>query len=295
MYRISAIVFDVRDTVSHCNVSHKLLFTHDFTLPIHNKQPSQTSSTPLYTDTAQLWSVKNHSKTRVEAKSKAASSASTSSMEFLSQMWSLLGLLTILKNVLPTQLLSLLHSVWQSLQDSITPYSYFDVPEYLGSAAVEPNALYRHAQLYLQRYFLLASPPPPSLTLSLPRSAAVSGGPGSTVAAPPSVSLSPNHSVADAFNGHRAVWTHHADTLQDSLEERRSFSLRLPKRHAAALLPAYLAHLAAAADNLERASRARRLHTNAASARGVCVGAVLPPGDLRHAGAGPRAQVAPLL
>jgi mitochondrial chaperone BCS1 len=160
---------------------------------------------------------------------------------------------------------------------------------------VEPNALYRHVQLYLQRSFLLASPPPPSLTLSLPRSAAVSGGPGSTVAAPPSVSLSPNHSVADAFNGHRAVWTHHADTLQDSLEERRSFSLRLPKRHAAALLPAYLAHLAAAADNLERASRARRLHTNAASARGVGVGAVLPPGDLRHAGAGPRAQVAPLL
>ncbi|KAF8695077.1 hypothetical protein HU200_037685 [Digitaria exilis] len=190
-------------------------------------------------------------------------------MEFLSQMWSLLGLLTILQNVLPTQLLSLLHSLWQSLQDSLTPYSYFDVPEFLGSAAVEPNALYRHVHLYLHRSLLLSSsssPPPPRLTLSLPRSAAASSA---AAPAPPSVSLSPNHSVADVFNGHRAVWTHHADTLQDSLEERRSFSLRLPKRHAAALLPAYLAHLAAAADHLERSSRARRLHTNAASPRGA--------------------------
>ncbi|KQJ90448.1 AAA-ATPase At5g57480-like [Brachypodium distachyon] len=186
-------------------------------------------------------------------------------MEFLSQMWSLLGLLTILQNVLPTQLLSLLHSLWQSLQDSLTPYSYFDVPEFLGSAAVEPNALYRHVQLYLHRSLLLSSsPPPPRLTLSLPRSlSGVSGVPPS--ASSVSVSLSPNHSVPDAFGGHRAVWTHHADTLQDSLEERRSFSLRLPKRHAASLLPAYLAHLAAAADALERASRARRLHTNGAS------------------------------
>ncbi|XP_062199620.1 AAA-ATPase At5g57480-like [Phragmites australis] len=199
-------------------------------------------------------------------------------MEFLSQMWSLLGLLTILQNVLPTQLLSLLHSLWQSLQDSLTPYSYFDVPEFLGSAAVEPNALYRHVQLYLHRSLLLSSPPPPRLTLSLPRSAAaVSGGDAaSAAAAPPSVSLSPNHSVADTFNGHRAVWTQHADTLQDSLEERRFFSLRLPKRHAAAVLPAYLSHLAAAADHLERSSRARRLHTNAASLRGAAAWASVP-------------------
>ncbi|CAN6167139.1 unnamed protein product [Urochloa humidicola] len=192
-------------------------------------------------------------------------------MEFLSQMWSLLGLLTILQNVLPTQLLSLLHSLWQSLQDSLTPYSYFDVPEFLGSAAVEPNALYRHVHLYLHRSLLLSSPPPPRLTLSLPRSAASPAAP-----APPSVSLSPNHSVADTFNGHRAVWTHHADTLQDSLEERRSFSLRLPKRHAAAVLPAYLAHLAAAADSLERSSRARRLHTNAAASGATAAWASVP-------------------
>lgn len=186
-------------------------------------------------------------------------------MEFLAQMWSLLGLLTVLQNVLPSQLLSLLHSLWQSLQDSLNPYSYMDVPEYLGSASVEPNDLYRHVHLYLHHSLLLLhrhSPtlvPPPRLTLSLPRSP-------DPASSSPSFSLSPNHSLEDAYSGHRMLWTHHADTLQDSLEERRAFSLRLPKRHAAALLPAYLAHVSAAADRLERSSRPRRLHTNSPAA-----------------------------
>uniref|UniRef100_J3MXX5 AAA+ ATPase domain-containing protein n=1 Tax=Oryza brachyantha TaxID=4533 RepID=J3MXX5_ORYBR len=87
-------------------------------------------------------------------------------MEFLSQMWSLLGLLTILQNVLPTQLLSLLHSLWQSLQDSLTPYSYFDVPEFLGSAAVEPNALYRHRSSRARRLHTNAASPRGAATWS---------------------------------------------------------------------------------------------------------------------------------
>ncbi|KAG1334234.1 AAA-ATPase [Cocos nucifera] len=183
-------------------------------------------------------------------------------MELLSQMWSLLGLLTVLQNVLPSQLLSLLHSLWQSLQDSLTPYSYLDVPEFLGSSAVEPNDLYRQVHLYLH-HSLLHSPnhssaPLPRLTLSLPR-----GAGGDPSAANPVLSLSPNHSLEDSFAGHRLLWTHHSDTLQDSLEERRSFSLRLPKRApASGLLRPYLAHLSAAADALERSSRHRRLHTN---------------------------------
>ncbi|WOK91946.1 AAA-ATPase [Canna indica] len=178
-------------------------------------------------------------------------------MELLSQMWSLLGLLTILQNILPSQLLALLHSMWQSLQDSLTPYSYFDVPEFLGSSAVEPNDLYRHVYLYLHQSLLSSAAAssasaPPRLTLSLPRGSA----------SVPSLSLSPNHSLEDSFAGHRLLWTHHADTLQDSLEERRSFALRLPKRAAASLLGAYLSHLSGAADHLERSSRPRRLFTN---------------------------------
>ncbi|PKU73801.1 AAA-ATPase At4g30250 [Dendrobium catenatum] len=174
-------------------------------------------------------------------------------MELLSQMWSLLGLLTVLQNILPTQLLSLLHSLWESLQDALTPYSYFDIPEFLGSAAVDPNDLYRHVHLYLYHYLLLHPPsPPPRLTLS--------SSPSSP--SPPSFSLSPNHSLQDSFAGHRLLWTHHSDTLHDSLEERRSFSLRLPKRHSSALLHPYLSHLSSSARTIAISSRDRRIFTN---------------------------------
>ncbi|PKA64373.1 hypothetical protein AXF42_Ash009595 [Apostasia shenzhenica] len=175
-------------------------------------------------------------------------------MEILSQMWSLLGLLTVLQNILPHQLLSLLHSLWQSLQDALTPFSYFDVPEFLGSAAADPNELYRHVHLYLHHRLLLHPPsPPPRLTLS-----SSSAAPAATAA----FSLSPNHSVADSFAGHRFLWTLHSDTLQDSLEERRSFSLRLPKRRSPSLLRPYLTHLSSAAAALAASSRHRRIFTN---------------------------------
>ncbi|KAK8952559.1 Calmodulin-interacting protein 111 [Platanthera zijinensis] len=175
-------------------------------------------------------------------------------MELLSQMWSLLGLLTVLQNILPGQLLSLLHSLWGSLQDALTPYSYFDVPEFLGSAAVNPNDLYRQVHLYLHRRLLLHPPsPPPRLTLT---------------SSPPSSffsQLSPNHSLHDSFSGHRLLWTHHSDALHDSLEERRSFSLRLPKRHSPALLSPYLSHLSAAARAIAVSSRDRRIFTNSSA------------------------------
>ncbi|XP_020584761.1 AAA-ATPase At4g30250-like [Phalaenopsis equestris] len=173
-------------------------------------------------------------------------------MELLSQMWSLLGLLTVLQNILPAQLLSLLHSLWESLQDAITPYSYFDIPEFLGSSAINPNDLYRHVHLYLFHHLLLHPPsPPPRLTLS-----------SSSPSSPPSFSLSPNHSLHDTFAGHRLLWTHHSDSLHDSLEERRFFSLRLPKRHSHAILLPYLSHLSSSARNLTITSRDRRIFTN---------------------------------
>ncbi|KAL4294095.1 hypothetical protein AHAS_Ahas18G0193800 [Arachis hypogaea] len=72
----------------------------------------------------------------------------------------------------------------------------------------------------------------------------------------------PNHTVHDSFGGHRLSWTHHVDGVQDSLDEKRSFTLRLPKRHRQALLPSYLSHVTSRAEEFERVSRERRLFTN---------------------------------
>ncbi|XP_052211012.1 AAA-ATPase At4g25835-like [Diospyros lotus] len=170
-------------------------------------------------------------------------------MEVLSQLWSLLGLLTVLQNVLPSQLLSLLSSFYESLTDFFSPYSYFEIPEFNGYCGVDVNDLYRHISLYLNS--LHSSAACRRLTLSRSKSS-------SRI----SFTVAPNHTVHDSFAGHRLSWTHHVDAVQDSLDERRSFTLKLPKRHRLPLLSPYLDHLTARAEEFERVSRERRLFTN---------------------------------
>jgi chaperone BCS1 len=171
-------------------------------------------------------------------------------MEILSQLWSFLGLLTVLQNVLPSQLLSLLHSFYESLQDLLTPYSYFEIPEFNGYCGVDVNDLYRHVNLYLNSVNPSASTCR-RLTLSRSKSS-------NRI----SFTVAPNHTVQDTFSGHALSWTHHVETVQDSLEEKRSFTLKLPKRHRQALLLPYLDHVTSRAEAFERVSRERRLFTN---------------------------------
>ncbi|KAJ7012488.1 AAA-ATPase [Populus alba x Populus x berolinensis] len=173
-------------------------------------------------------------------------------MEILSQLWSLLGLLTVLQNILPTQLLSLLHSLYESLQDFISPYSYFDIPEFNGYCGVDINDLYRHVNLYLNSVNS-------SATASTCRRFTLSRSKSSNCI---SFTIAPNHTIHDSFNGHSLSWTHHVDTVQDSLEEKRSFTLKLPKRLRHLLLSPYIQHVTSRAEEFERVSRERRLYTN---------------------------------
>ncbi|KAK6162818.1 hypothetical protein DH2020_002659 [Rehmannia glutinosa] len=171
-------------------------------------------------------------------------------MEILSQMWSLLGLLTVLQNILPTQLLSWLNSIYENLQDFLSPNSYFDIPEFNGYCGVDLNDLYRHVDLYLNSVNTSSSTCR-RLTLSRSKSS-------NRI----SFSLAPNHTVHDNFRGHRLSWTHHVETAQDSIDEKRSFTLRLPKRCRLVLLTPYLDHVTARAMEYERVARERRLFTN---------------------------------
>lgn len=174
-------------------------------------------------------------------------------MEILSQLWSLLALLTVLQNILPTQILSLLHSFYQSLQDYFTPYSYFDIPEFNGYCGVDVNDLYRHVTLYLSSLHSPAGGPFTCRRLTLSRS---------TSSTSISFTVAPNHTVHDTFKGHRLSWTHLVETVQDSLDEKRSFTLKLPKCQQLSLLAPYLSHVTATAEQFERLSRERRLFTN---------------------------------
>lgn len=171
-------------------------------------------------------------------------------MEILSQMWSLLGLLTVLQNILPTQLLSLFNSFYESFQDLFSSHAYFEIPEFNGYCGVDVNDLYRHVNLYLNSVDHTASTCR-RLTLSRSKSS-------NRIA----FTIAPNHTVRDTFKGHNLSWTHHVETVQDSVEEKRSFTLKLPKRHRLTLLTPYLDHVANKAEEFERVSRERRLFTN---------------------------------
>ncbi|GLT39757.1 hypothetical protein SLA2020_139320 [Shorea laevis] len=172
-------------------------------------------------------------------------------MEILSQMWSFLGLLTVLQNILPSQILSLLHSFYESLQDLFSPYSYFDIPEFNGYCGVDINDLYRDVNIYLNSLNPAAATNCRRLTLSRSKSS-------NRI----SFTVAPNHTVQDTFLGHSLSWTHHVETVQDSLDEKRSFTLKLPKRHCHNLLNPYLNHVSSSAEEFERVSRERRLFTN---------------------------------
>lgn len=54
--------------------------------------------------------------------------------------------------------------------------------------------------------------------------------------------------------------------MQDSVDEKRSFTLKLPKRHRIVLLAPYLDHVTSRAEEFERVSRERRLFTNSGHA-----------------------------
>lgn len=159
--------------------------------------------------------------------------------------------LCVLQNVLPSQLLSLLHSSYETFTDFFSPYSYFEIPEFNGYCGVDVNDLYRHVHLYLNSVNYSAASGCRRLTLSRSKSS-------NRI----SYTVAPNQTVHDAFERHRLSWTHHVETVQDSLEEKRSFTLRLPKRQRQTLLSAYLSHVTARAEEFERVSRERRLFTN---------------------------------
>ncbi|PRQ54402.1 putative ATPase, AAA-type, core, AAA-type ATPase domain-containing protein [Rosa chinensis] len=172
----------------------------------------------------------------------------------LSQLWSFLGLLTVLQNVLPSQLLSVLHSFYQSLQDMLSPYSYLDIPEFNGYCGVDVNDLYRHVNLYLNSVNHSST----ASTASCPRLTLSRSNSSTRI----SFTVAANHSIRDSFRGHSLCWTHNVDTVQDSLDEKRSFVLKLPKRHHHTILQPYLDHVTARAQDFERVSRERRLFTN---------------------------------
>ncbi|GLJ12446.1 hypothetical protein SUGI_0190960 [Cryptomeria japonica] len=167
----------------------------------------------------------------------------------LAQIWSVLGLLTVLQNVLPSRLVRLLHGWWEGLKDFYSPNSYVEIPEFNGYCGVDMNELYRSVQIYLNSLHAAAHS----------RRVSVSRAKNSSHL---SYTLAPDQTMEDIFAGARLWWTHNVDPVPDSLDERRSFTLKMKKPDRTRILGDYLEHVAYCAEEYDSRSRDRKLYTN---------------------------------
>eukprot|EP01018_Ginkgo_biloba_P005075 Gb_27809 [translate_table: standard] len=154
-----------------------------------------------------------------------------------------------MQNALPSQVLRLLQGWWDSLKDFYSPNSYLEIPEFNGYCGVDVNELYRNVHLYLN-----------SLDAAVhSRRVSVSRAKNSSHL---SFTPAPNQTMEDDFHGARLWWTHHVETIHDSLEEKRSFTLKMKKADRARVLSYYLEHVAHCAEEFDSRSRDRKLYTN---------------------------------
>lgn len=67
----------------------------------------------------------------------------------IAQIWSLIGLFTLLQNSLPPQLLQLLNRCLFLFQERFNTYYELDIPHFNGNYGANPNEVYEEVELYL--------------------------------------------------------------------------------------------------------------------------------------------------
>ncbi|MCO5570754.1 hypothetical protein L7F22_024482 [Adiantum nelumboides] len=189
-------------------------------------------------------------------------------MEFnASQLWSLMGTLTLLHTFVPAQLRSLFHSQLGSwcgkLSRVFNSYTFVEVHEDV-QGSFKTNLFYRDVELYLSslermhesdyvRVYRCADKS--RLTYTLPH----------------------EETIEDSFMGAQLFWTHHCQQKQESNQqqmfwdyrgrresnkESRSFSLKMLRTDKVRVLAAYFDHMSGVAKEIERQNTQRKLHTN---------------------------------
>lgn len=168
-------------------------------------------------------------------------------------IWSLIGLFTLLSNILPPRFEELLNQWlnqwWSYVRNRFDPYYHLDIPEFNGSYGENSNEAYDNVQLYL-----------PGLdTIEGARRLTVFRSKDSSTA---EFCPASDEEVVDSFRGATIWWSHHIEYLgKEDLIERRWFTLKVAKP-SKSFLSAYFDHIADNAAELKRLNRGRTLYTN---------------------------------
>ncbi|KQJ90344.1 AAA-ATPase At4g25835 [Brachypodium distachyon] len=178
--------------------------------------------------------------------------------EYWTSLASLMGALAFLQGVLhavfPAELRAAVARLLGRATRAFSPYCYFDVTETDG---MSNNEIYDAVQLYLSSTAAPASGARLSLTRPHNASSFTFG-------------LAASDRVADSFLGAAVTWEHVVAPRQSPgfswrplPEEKRRFTLRIRRGDREKLLPAYLDHILAKAQDIKRRSQDRLLYTNA--------------------------------
>jgi chaperone BCS1 len=171
----------------------------------------------------------------------------------IAQIWSLVGLFTLLRNILPPQFQELLNHwlnrCWSYLWNRFDPYYYLDIPEFNGTYGVNSNEAYANVELYL-----------PTLdAMEGARKLTVFRSKDSSTA---EISPASDESVVDSFEGATIWWSRHIEYLgKEDLIERRWFTLKVAKP-TKLFMSKYFDYIANSAAELKTLNKGRTLYTN---------------------------------
>ncbi|GLJ34215.1 hypothetical protein SUGI_0687640 [Cryptomeria japonica] len=184
--------------------------------------------------------------------------------QLIAKIWSLIGLFTLLQNILPPHLHNILMDWLSSIKDYFSPPHYhMEIPEFKDSHGVNPNDLYEPVERYLNGLD----------GISRTRRLTVFRARNST-----KLGFSPafDEVVEDSFRGVRVWWTHSALLEQrnggggggdrNAVNERRSFTLKVEQPDKD-FLCAYFDRIANRAAELNTLNKDLMLYTNTGDAR----------------------------
>lgn len=176
--------------------------------------------------------------------------------EMMSWIGSLIAMVAFLRGIIPREYTD---HITDRLQDIVSPYSYFVVPEYEGNNA---NELYAAVQTYLS-----------SLTRQRARMSNMwmeKNAKGATF------SMAKNQRIRDTFEKVRVEWMHHMEERRNTLwmgwdgstDERRYFKIKMPRQHKDLILDTYVSYILKEAKELQRSNRELNLYSNRKGDRG---------------------------
>lgn len=190
--------------------------------------------------------------------------------ELLSYLGSLIGLLTVaqtmLHSLLATPMMGVVAALVCRARDVLSRFHYVEVPEYDESCL--PNELYGAIKLHLSASITAASAHSTAKRLKLFRTATSS-----------EFTWSPGHHelVPITFSGARVFWEHYTSqeptspphSMHSTLwnrpslpDEKRSYILKLHKKHKSRVLTPYMEHILKQARDIRHHNRERLLYTN---------------------------------